>query len=100
MTYRHLKYLVHEPVFPLSQFEHTFCFAVSVCFFMHKSVHLKGKFLIVCIYAVILIFLLPSDHVVYSTLRTTPKAEPEPASAPVQCTTYTSLSTAQYTPHI
>ena len=33
-----LKNLVQEPVFG-----HTFCFALSVCFFMHKSVHLERK---------------------------------------------------------
>ena len=30
VTYRHLKNLVQGPVFPLSQFEHIFCFALSV----------------------------------------------------------------------
>ena len=34
------------------------------CIFMHKSFHLERNNHTICIFAVILIFLLPSDHVV------------------------------------
>ena len=54
---------VQEPVFPLSQFEHTFCFALSVCF-CAQICWFEEKNFMVCIFAVIYIFLLPSDHVV------------------------------------
>ena len=43
--------------------EHTFCFALSM-FFMHNSWHLEPKNPMICIFAVILINLLPSDHAV------------------------------------
>ena len=57
VTYRHLRNLVQGPIFPLSQYEQMFCFASEVCFFMHKYVHLERKNCMVCIFAVILIFL-------------------------------------------
>ena len=65
VTNRHLKNLVREPIFPLSQFEHTFYFAVSVCFLCTNMSIWRRKNFIVCIYAVILIFLLSSKQVVY-----------------------------------
>ena len=54
------KPLFKWPIFPLSQAQHKFGFALY--FFMHKSSHLEQKNRMICIFAVILICLLPSDH--------------------------------------
>ena len=64
MTDRHLVNLFKWHIFPLIQVEHKFCFALSVCFYMQNYGHLEQKNQMICIFAVILICLLPSDHVI------------------------------------
>ena len=64
MTYRNLRNLVLGPLFAqFEQFEQIFCFALSVCFYA-PTCPSGEKNCMVCMFAVTLIFLLPSDHVV------------------------------------
>ena len=56
----HLKILVQEPVFPQPVWTYILLCRISVFLCTNLSIW-REKFL-VCIYAVILIFLLPSDH--------------------------------------
>ena len=51
------------PYFYLCQFEHIFCFALSVYFYA-QIFPFGEKNPMICIFAVTVIFLLPSDHVV------------------------------------
>ena len=57
------KIYLNCPYFYLSQFEHIFGFALSAYFSAHIF-PFGVKNHLICIFAVILIFLLPSDHVV------------------------------------
>ena len=52
VTYRHLNNLFHEPVFPLSQFNHKFCFAVTVCF-LCTTLSISREKMFSCVSAVI-----------------------------------------------
>ena len=56
-----MRNLFQVPVFPLSHFEHIFCFALSVCFYAQIG-SIGEKNCTVCFFAAIFIFLLPLDH--------------------------------------
>ena len=64
MTDRHLVNLFKWPIFPLCQVEHIYSPLPYQCSFMHNSCHLEQKNHMICIFAVILICMLPSDHAV------------------------------------
>ena len=63
VTYRHLLKYLNFPYFYLCHFEHIFDFALSV-YFLCTNLSIWREKHNICIFAVILIFLLPSDHVV------------------------------------
>ena len=48
-------------VFPLSQFKHILCFALSVCFYA-QICQFGMVWYLECIFAVTMSFLLPSDY--------------------------------------
>ena len=63
MTDRHFVNLFILHIFPLSQVEHTFCFALSV-FFYAQFLLFGAKNHMICIFAAIMICVLLSDHAV------------------------------------
>ena len=69
ITYRHLQNLFKLPIFLPIVWWNIYLVLPYQCIFMHKSFHLERKNYTICNFAVILIFLLPSDHVVEKMSR-------------------------------
>ena len=63
-TYQHLQNLFYWPIFQLTKFLTYILLCLISVYFMHKYLHIDRKNHMICIFAVIQVFMLPSDHTV------------------------------------